>query len=349
MKIALIHHQYVRKGGMESYLTDLVKGFSGAGDSVDLITSKVDPETPGLDRCRIIKNNVSVIPKPLRKYFFSRWLPEFIENRGYDLTLSVTRSSGQDIIVSGGTHRGFLRSMDIREGLLDRLEIALETGGYHSSRRIMAHSAQTKEEIVSLYNISPEKVFVLHPPLDCERFSHVLRKERDALIDRFGLARDRTTLLFASTGHRRKGLDLLVSALDMLPRDSFELIIAGSKPGKHFRANNIKYLGFVEQMEHLYAAADIVVLPSFYEPFGLVAVEAVQCGTPVVVSKAVGARDILNEDMAVVIDTLTPEAIAEAISKASEKTFKMASDFAPRHGLTLKEHIERIKKEAIHF
>ncbi|MBN2227651.1 MAG: glycosyltransferase family 4 protein [candidate division Zixibacteria bacterium] len=345
MKIALIHHQYAKKGGMESYLVDLVHGFAESGDQVDLITSKVDPETPGLEHCVLYKNDVSLIPKPFRMYFFSRWLGDFTINRGYDLSLSVSRTSAQDIVVCGGTHRGFLRAMQIRPGLRDRLEIKLERQAYESSNRIMAHSRLMKNEIVELYGIDPSKIFVLYPPLDYLRFAIPHPEKRAENRARYGIHPDKTTLLFPSTGHERKGLDMLLKAFALLPETEFGLLIAGAPPRGKENRDNIRYLGFVGDMEKLYSAVDFTILPSYYEPFGLVVVESVQCGTPAIISNIFGASEILSDQECLIIPTLTPDGIAETIRRAVGHPFDIQPGFAERHQLTREEHIHLIKEQ----
>ena len=345
MKIALIHHQYVKKGGMESYLVDLVHGFADSGDSVDLITSKVDPETPGLEHCTIYKNDVSIIPKPFRMYFFSRWLGDFTVNRGYDLSLSVSRTSAQDIVVCGGTHLGFLRAMNIKAGFRDRLEIRLERQAYESSTRIMAHSRLMKNEIVELYGIDPAKIFVLHPPLNHHRFAIPDPVKQAETRAKYQINPNKTTLLFPSTGHSRKGLEVLLNAFDLLPKNEFDLLIAGT-PAKGVKdRENVGFLGFVEDMENLYGAVDFTILPSYYEPFGLVAVESVQCGTPAIISPVFGASEILSERECLIIPSLTPDDIAETIRRAVSHPFDIPADFAERHHLTREHHIRLIKEQ----
>jgi len=348
MKIALIHHQYVKKGGMESYLVDLVQGFSAAGDKVDLITSKIDPDTPGLEHCTVYRNDVSIIPKPLRLYFFSRWLGDFTINRGYDLTLSVTRTAAQDMVVCGGTHRGFLRAMKAQPGFRDRLEIRLEQEAYQSSTRIMAHSRLMKNEIVELYGIDPARIFVLHPPLDHHRFVPPDKNQQAAMRAKYNIDSDRTTLLFPSTGHTRKGLDLLLSAMDLLPQHEYELLIAGAPLKTAREKSNIKYLGFVEHMEELYGAVDFTILPSHYEPYGLVAVESVQCGTPVIISNTFGALEILTDRECLVAESLTPEGIANVVKRAVRHSFKIEPGFIERHQLTREHHIRLIREQIPH-
>ncbi len=343
MKIALIHHQYVSRGGMERYLVDLVKGFSEAGDEVILLTSKVDPKTPYLDRCRVVRNNVTLVPKPLRKVFFSGKLSRILERLKCDLSLSVTRSIGQDMVICGGTHIGYLKHINQTRGLLDRLEISLEKNCYENTRVIVAHSKMMENELAAFYGVEAFKMKVLYPPVDHERFYPALKGEQANFRGEFGLDKSKFVLLFVSTGHKRKGLEMVLEAVRMLPPKDFQLAIAGSRPDIVIREDNVKYLGYVTEMPRLYAAADVTLMPSQYEPFGLAAVESVQCGTPVILSPFVGAGELMGDGEAYKMAELTSECLKRGILKAFENRLLIEYDFARKAGLILANHIENLK------
>jgi glycosyltransferase involved in cell wall biosynthesis len=85
-------------------------------------------------------------------------------------------------------------------------------------------------------------------------------------------------------------------------------------------------------------------LPSYYEPFGLVVPESLACGTPVIVSAHVGAKDLLCDDYGVVMSAVGVNAIKQAIELASQRQFTVPLDFAKRHNLTVEAHINKLKK-----
>ncbi len=343
MKIALIHHQYISRGGMERYLIDLVKGFSDAGDDVTLVTSKVDEKTPYYDRCKVVKNDVKIIPKPLRKIFFSGRLMSVMKKLKYDLSLSVTRSTGQKMIVCGGTHIGYLQHIMKKPSLMDQLEISHEKNCYDSTPVIIPHSEMMKKELGQLYGVSDDKMRVIYPPVDCDRFRPELKGEQLKFKEEFGLDKNRFVLLFVSTGHKRKGLDLVLDAFAALPQRDFQLAIAGSRPDESLPEHRVKYLGYVTDMPKLYAAADLTLLPSQYEPFGLAAVESVQCGTPVVLSPHVGAGELMDDAIALKMESLTAENLKANILKAFENKLDIDFNFAQKNRLTLQSHIKQIK------
>ena len=97
-------------------------------------------------------------------------------------------------------------------------------------------------------------------------------------------------LLFPSSSHERKGLPLIEAALEgtTLP---VVLAVAGRPPAR--TSERVRYIGYVKEMEDGYRAADFTILASKYEPFGLVGVESVLCGTPVIFPSSIGCCDAI--------------------------------------------------------
>ena len=127
--------------------------------------------------------------------------------------------------------------------------------------------------------------------------------------------------------------------MGLLQQGEYELLIAGSRP-EGFQANaGIRYLGYVSDMDQLYAASDVTVLPSAYEPFGLVVIESLLCGTPALISKQVAARELLGENEYLALDEITAECIASSLRQARRKKFDIPADFAERKGVTIEKHI----------
>ncbi len=343
MKIALIHHQFIRGGGTERYLADLVRGFSDAGDTVTVIASKIADDIPEGRLCSVIKNDVSIIPKPLRKPVFATQLRRIMREHDFDLTISVTRTVSQDIVVSGGTRRGYLAYQKQRGNIFDNLEINLEQEGFDTSQWIVAHSKMVRDDIIKQYKVDEEKIRVIYPPINLDIFNTTVRERRKIIQKEFRIDPNRKTLLFPSTGHHRKGLGLLIEAMKLLRDDAYELLIAGS-PADEFRLPaNSRALGYVDDIAGLYGAVDLTVLPSQYEPFGLIAVESVCCGTPVVLSPYVAAAEVLHPDERIIIERLDAESIADAIVTAASHSWPHGLPAADKAQLSLAGHIEALK------
>lgn len=117
---------------------------------------------------------------------------------------------------------------------------------------------------------------------------------KQELRRRFNLPQDRTLFLFASSSHKRKGFDLLREYFEHA--DGTETLVVVGKPFKG-ACRNIIYAGYCSDMPAMYRAVDYTVMASIYEPFGLVPVESVWNGTPVIVSDNMGCCEVLDEQV----------------------------------------------------
>ena len=343
MDIAIIHHQYQRKGGMERYLFDLLEGFAKQNDRTSVVVYKQDTSLPLVENCRVVKHSLNWLPRVLRKYYFAQRLSRSHQRDSVDFTISLMRSTSQDLVVSGGTHCGFLAHTDKKASLWDRWEIRAEQKSFASSKGIIAHSRMIAEEIQRYYAIAPEKIHCLLPPINTQQFHRGIRQSRDEFRRKWKIDPNKITLLFPSTGHKRKGLEPLLKALEQLPTERYELLIAGDKLPENKIPSNVRCLGFIADMAELYAAVDFTIMPSFYEPFGLVVPESLACGTPVIVSSYVGAKDLLCDQYGIVMPSVSVRAIKQAIEQASQQSFSIPEDFSQRHDLTINAHIDKLK------
>jgi glycosyltransferase involved in cell wall biosynthesis len=348
MQIAIIHHQYARKGGLESCLFDLIDGFLEQGDQITVFTYLVDPKIPQNPQSKIVQYQPRLTPpKMARKYFFIHHINKTFRRELFDLSLSLTRTANQDITICGGTHLGYLHrcgSAFSNFNIRHLLEISLEQKGFTKSPIIVAHSPSIAKEIENLYHINPNKIHSIYPPINTKKFIYADPKNKQTLAHKFGIDQNKITILFPSTGHKRKGYAELMAAMSMLKSSHIDLVVAG-KPITHTKnSTNIRYLGFVDNMAELYAAVDFTILPAHNEPFGLVVMESVQCGTPVIISDAVGAKDLLTNNEAIFLGQVTPNNIVFAIKTAIEKKFNIPPNFAERKNLTIEQHIKAVKK-----
>ncbi|MDM8548058.1 glycosyltransferase family 4 protein [Candidatus Venteria ishoeyi] len=342
MKIMVAHYQYQLGGGMESYLLDLCRGFAIAGDEVDVWVYKHDQHVNVPDGVRINRKKLRWIPKKLRHFVFPALLqPAFCKA---DLSLALSLNWGQDVQISGGTHLGFLQTTGRQPNLLDKWKIKLEHKAFQQAQYIVAHSPMIMEEIQVHYGVPMNKIKMLYPPLDTEKFHRGYRSQKNLLRKQFGLSQDKFVLLFPSTGHVRKGLQPLLKALELLPPEQFELCIVGSKlPSNASRLSNVKALGFVNEMAKVYSAVDVTILPSFYEPFGLVVTESLQCGTPVIISRYVGAGNLVDNNCGKILKDLSPDTLSCAIQETSQQHFNIPEDFVEQHQLQLSNHIQQLR------
>ena len=344
MRIALVHSKFARGGGMEAYLLALVKGFLQQGDQVTVFAPEIDETLVREVGCRVCRIGPSW-PRKIREYLFLHNCRTLTNGKGFDLSISLAKTSGQQIAVCGGVHLETIQQTQrtaLLRGVYDLFEKHYEKRMMQSTPTIMAHSKAVARDILKHYPVAAGKIQVLYPPIDTDQFWLGDSNESEKIRYCLGIARNKLVFLFVSCGHRRKGLQELLAAFSELDPDRYILLIAGSNVRKGL-PRHIHYLGYINNLASLYSAADFTILPSQYEPFGLVVPESLQCGTPVILTRNVGAAELLTEREAFFLQDGSRDSIIELLSKI-DGAFRVPPGFAQRHGLTIDAHIRDIKK-----
>ncbi len=171
---------------------------------------------------------------------------------------------------------------------------------------VLAVSEYTKAEVVARCKVAPEKVLVAYPGVDLQRFRFDLDGEGIAEVCQ-RLQLPPRFILAVSTLEPRKNILGLIRAFEKIADPDAGLVIAG-RPGWLYqpilqaiqaspKAGKIKLLGYVSEGDkpYLYAAATTLCYPSFYEGFGLVCLEAMACGTPVVTSARTSMPEVCGD------------------------------------------------------
>ncbi|WP_186308689.1 glycosyltransferase family 4 protein [Paraburkholderia sp. BCC1885] len=290
MKIGLSSNALKHSGGLERYAMDLVRGFAAKGVQLAFFARRFDLSVPESRMVEAHRINVSFLPGKLRDAWFNWRLRAARRAAKVDVLIGCNRVDSSEIAICGGTHLGFLRATGRPQKRSDDWQIALERRQYARSRVIVAHSQLMHDELRELYGVAQTKIRVLYPPVDGARFTPVDAGKRAELRRKFGFADHEVVLLFPSSSHERKGLPLIEAALrgTNLP---VVLAVAGRPPA--YTSERLRYIGYVKDIEDGYRAADFTLLASKYEPFGLVGVESVMCGTPVIFPSSIGCCDAI--------------------------------------------------------
>ncbi|GAG70681.1 unnamed protein product, partial [marine sediment metagenome] len=127
---------------------------------------------------------------------------------------------------------------------------------------------------------------------------------REEIREEFNISNDEFLILFVGSGYRRKGLKYLIEAISLLKEEKLlkVLVVAKGKKRPYLRLakrlgvkNRIVFTGGRKDLRKFYAASDLFVLPTIYEPFGNVCLETLASGLPIIVSRAGGAAEIITE------------------------------------------------------
>jgi D-inositol-3-phosphate glycosyltransferase len=195
-------------------------------------------------------------------------------------------------------------------GLEEDLERELiESDTTRCSDLMLANTYDEREQLIGLYGADPNRIEVLAPGVDHTIFHARGRAEAKAALGVVG----RKTMLFAGRIQPLKGADVAVSVVAALKDPQVTLLLVGGPSGIDGEREMRRLAALVgeldvaaqvrfvppqshEALAQYYRAADVCVVPSRTESFGLVALEAASCGTPVVASAVGGLRHVVADD-----------------------------------------------------
>jgi len=217
--------------------------------------------------------------------------------------------------------------------LIASTRLAVEKAVLETAERVVATSPQEKEHMRSLVS-TKGNIDIIPCGTDIRRFGSITQQEARQQL---GLDPDSKVVLYVGRFDKRKGIETLVRAVgrsQLYGNDKLKLIIGGgSRPGQSDGIERDRIEAIVEELgmkdmtifpgrlgdtnlpTH-YAAADVTVVPSHYEPFGLVAIEAMACGTPVVASDVGGLQfTVVPEETGLLAPPKDDVAFAAAIDR----------------------------------
>jgi len=317
MRLALTHLRHARSGGTERFLDRLAGFLAERGHQVTIVCrSHAQPPHPAV---RFEPLRGLALGGAWRTWSFARAVERHLEERSYDLVVGLGRTWTQDVLrLGGGCQETYLElahahTLTPRDRLLGsgawkhalavRIEHrALAAPGVH----VVTNSEMVRRDVLARHALAPERVTTIHNGVDLERFHPRLRADRGAARRReLGLAPDDLVVLFLGTGYARKGLDLALEAFAALAaaRPEARLLVAGFDSARaryEARADELgfaaraRFLGGTLAPEELYAAADLYVLPTRYDPFANSTLEALASGLPVLTSTTNGGAELIE-------------------------------------------------------
>ena len=195
------------------------------------------------------------------------------------------------------------------------------------SKRIITISNDNDELVHELFPECADKTIFMRNGYDAERFFPE-RLSQDQILDKFDIQPLKHIVLFTGKLAHFKGVDVLLDAARLYEGehpDEILTLIAGEgelsdqlkRQASKNKLKNLHFLGFLDisQLRVLYSAADVSVVPSRREPFGLVAIEALACGCPVVATNQGGLPDIINDQVGSLVDVDDAFGLSVAIQR----------------------------------
>ncbi|MCH9613906.1 MAG: Lipopolysaccharide core biosynthesis protein RfaG [Chlamydiia bacterium] len=339
-KVCILKRKFSSYGGLEKWTWRLAKEFSQRGSHVTIATSDpVNHPDPGIHFKHLTPKATASFRQIAE---FDQLAKQFIEASNFDIVLGMDRNRVQTHIRAGnGVHAAYLKHRSLYDSSLKRLThpfnplnrviLNIEKQAFESKalHKIFTNSYMVEAEIHHHYNVPDDKIQVIHNGVEWREMEKPFSTWLEDKSKTAGLIKIDPSLyqfLFIGNGYQRKGLIPLLQALARLPTRDFHLSVIGKEKNTPYFEKlaeklgilkNVTFFGTQKDITKFYQVSDCLVIPSYYDPFANVTVEALAMGLFVVSSKTNGGYEVLNSSTGAVIPTLADiDALKESLQTA---------------------------------
>jgi UDP-glucose:(heptosyl)LPS alpha-1,3-glucosyltransferase len=317
MRIGLVINRLdPRAGGVEQWTCQFARSLAAAGHEVHVVAERFADSTRQLE---IVRQQVG--PTRTRTAFAVA-----AEERLRTLSLDVIHDTGAGWHCDVFQPHGGSRQASFEQNLLlaprwlrpIKRRLANWLPRYREFARmaqrqyardgriVLALSNMVAQDLKWRHGVPESQLRVVPNGVDVDRFSPATAEwMRGPVRRRLGLKRDELLLLIVAHNFALKGVATAIRATGLLIREGLPARLAvagGQRPGAYRRlagrcgaGDAVQFLGAVDDVVPLYAAADVYVQPTWYDPCSLVVLEALACGLPVITSRYNGAGELLTE------------------------------------------------------
>lgn len=317
------------RGGSEKYTHYLMQAFLQKGCRVTLLTTGEIPPIEGVRILSLAPDSKFTLYHLLR---FDLLCQQWLKNNPHTIAFGMERTTSQTYYRAGnGVHAIYLQRRKLIDSFWKKISLTLNPLHYtllHMEKKafedpklkiLFTNSEMVRQEILNTYSTDPAKIEVVHNGVEWDRWDEDFERSFDK--QRGGPFQ----ILFVGNGYRRKGLLFLLQGLERLKKEDFHLTVIGKERDPSFFIEWAKKHGLKEKIEFLgpqnglipfYQKADALVLPTIYDPFANVTVEALAMGLFVLSSRYNGGIEVLQEYSGRVIQEITsPESVAAALQQ----------------------------------
>ena len=370
MRVALVRQRYNPHGGAERFIERVLAAFPGGAATFTVYAR----EWSGRPDADVVRCDPFYLGRVWRDAGFERAVCRALAARRFDLVQSHERVACCDIFRAGdGVHAQWLENRRRALGLLGRLGIACNPSHRYTLaaerrlfasprlRAVICNSEMVRDEIAARFGTPAEKLVVIRNGVDTAHFHPGLRGEMGASVrQQLGIPGDARVALHVGSGFERKGVRAFVEAIAASTSRAWGIVVGRDKRAARYMAlaqrldvaSRVRFVGAASDVRPYYAAADVFVLASLYDPQPNAALEAMACALPVVTSTRCGAAELLRQGesgfvqdaldvpgMGAAIDSLDPGAAARMGARAREAIAPYTPEAMAREYLALYERL----------
>jgi len=368
-RVALVRGRYDPAGGAERFVQSAIRSLRAQGASLTIVTRY----WPGHDGSAIVLHPFH-LGSLWRDWAFARAVCRELARRRFDLVQSHERIACCDIYRAGdGVHAQWLAERSRIQSPPARLLTAMnphhryvlgaERALFRSPRlrAVICNSRMVRDEIAARFGTAAEKLVVIRNGVDTANFHPGLRAGMGASVrQQLGIPDGARVALHVGSGFERKGVRAFVEAIAASTSRAWGIVVGRDKRAARYVAlaqrlgvaSRVRFIGAASDVRPYYAAADVFVLASLYDPQPNAALEAMACALPVVTSTRCGAAELLQQGesgfvqdaldvagMAAAIDSLDPEAAARMGALARDAIAPYTPEAMAREYLSLYERL----------
>jgi len=331
IRLAIVRQKYRPDGGAERFISRALEALDNQAMDLNVITRQWQGERQAnwhLHICDPLKwGRIS------RERGFADAARKIWQREKFDIVQSHERIAGCDIYRAGdGVHQRWLEQRSLllpawRQKLLmsnryHRYVMDAEREMYQAKelKAVICNAQMVKDEIIERFGVAGDKIHVIYNAISTTQFVPVSEVERSKLRAKLGLPLNATILIYVGSGFERKGLAAAIRAVAGTNR--YLVVVGKDKAEKQYQSlaselgcsERIIFAGMQQDTRPWYQAADGLLLPTLYDPFPNVILEAMACGLPVITSTTCGGSEFIEPGKnGYVCDALDIPALRDAI------------------------------------
>lgn len=334
-RLAIVRQKYRPDGGAERFVSRALEALDSQAVELNVITRSWIGAVQPQWHLHIV--NPIKWGRISREKSFAQAARQCWQKEKFDLVQSHERIAGCDIYRAGdGVHRRWLlqrsrilsplRSKLLLNSCYHRYVMKAEKEMYHSPelKRVICNSEMVKREVMEDFGIESERISVIYNAIDNQRFFPATTLYREQLRQQYHIPIEAKCFIYVGSGFERKGLK---AAIEAISRTNGHLLVIGQdKEQKKYQQlahrlnshHRIHFLGVQKDTLPLYQMADGLLLPTLYDPFPNVVLEAMACGLPVITSYTCGGSEFIEQGVnGFITDALDISAMVSAIETIS--------------------------------
>ena len=312
MKIALLRRKFDANGGggAEKVAVNFAREFMQRGHSVTVFSEKFDSgQGAGPDWVKVPKGGIASLSGTAA---FHKNVQKLLKEHKFDIVYTMCRTFPTDVFrVTEQLHAEWmpvgyskLACLNPRHRSILRLErLALSP---LNTRHVVTNSELVKRQVAERFGYPEHRISVVRNGVDRQIFFPVeTPAEKEKLRQNLELPAAKLILLFAAGNFRIKGLESAMRAiagLEAETRDRALIVVLGGDDSRPWLklaadldlADKVLFVGRQKNMRDYYAASDLLLYPSMYEPFANVCLEACACALPVLTTRLNGSSELVE-------------------------------------------------------